>query len=1296
MACTYTLTIDGKDQAFASEQTFRDYLLENKGKFDLQDANDIPETFEGQRDQFASRWKLTGTVKEGQFGYITSNAKTPTLALAKRMAKQLQEKSGPLYNKLNIRYDSTYGLIHINPRIETSSWSGESYDIDPEPNKQPRIFQQLDERDFRMAPGDQSRYFLSAKNIGTDTYTHQGEYFNVTKNRTGTAAQLAKNLGTSLEGFSEKIKGSNFRPEMLKDFLEGKTNMKLSLYKVDRITDPELFNNPAEDTSIGTLRKSKVVQRATLQRQIAQEKDPTRRSALYKERNRVISQIKELGKPANQNIAYLKKIFLDDKEAYGGKDFSSISDIDRALRLFDGYGTLFSSLDLKPFGEEIEKEFQEHLRDIAQIRHELQVMKDKQSIEYMSLQTGANLTDSEGNLLPVKDIASFAAVTLAMSTTQNNPLVRYIGQTTNFAVNQAKDKTVDKREAIKSAVKNLREFGKTQGMKGVDVFKYMLEEDTEGKPNGHFVVKYGQFYTNLSHTLKGKDEKQSIGKFLKYLRDNTQGVDTLKDEFKKEWDKIHTSALRKIQERSPEQDEQTTADAAVIEANKIAYGIDPQNFVKILDKFNKEGKVDDKDIAFIKTFIDRGGYYKFMKLSPKDELRDPKFAAIDKLPSDHPQKVFYNLFSELHYEANERVRVEDKATLRRNFIAEYRRDYKGEDESMFDYLKDTAHDWTLNMLTESPRDNIQGLDPLTKEITRAIPFYAFDGRIDPADKNYNLGKVLGVLAEQFYKYEAMAESENDLLTAQYVLKQTPVYETNSFGTPVIINGEPVIKKDTSAMYKQADYHILAILYNERQKKDGVGQNKYYDAKSLERIKEFDDQVKNGTELDSEQAEEYRKLKANYKSITVKKATNSLLHWTSIKNIGFNLFGGLAEIFQGTGSLYLRYGSKEWFKTVFPTLLQLMNPQDSAAKNKLNNLRKTFHIESDVNPNLEESKFKKVAYLPYSIARTMANSGYLIATLKGQMVKDKGGVEHALYDIMDYDEHGKIVLPANFDNPFYNSDGTFSSYKYKLGQIIAKEIKQNRDRETDIDPIQLDQHFWGRLLGQFKASWLFEGFATRFGEQKEGLNDLDTPTKGIYRSFWDLAKSYNHTTNALGETETSFSLPKTLLKAMINVVKFSAPGRIIGWGKQGEEQTLDYEGAVRTVREIQSALFLYGMVLLVGGMAGGDDKDKWRKRGMTYLTNFFMRTQRDMSTYFDPTSLTSIINKNVIPSLGTVNEAIKLLEDPFQGVFGGNWYYNEGKDNEEFRMTRDAADLVPLMNQVRMTINKAEKKQGIFY
>lgn len=1305
MACTYTLNTPTGGKTFDSEEAVRDYITQNASRYTT--AYDIPDTYEGQRDQFADRWNLSFTVRNGEAGFVTKGGKTPNRTMISKMVKQLKERSGPLYDKLNVRYNATYGLIQIAARPaneNTQAWdtSSPSYDIsdadDKNTKKQPRIFQQLSS-DFRMTATDQSKYFLSAASVKNDTYTSQGEYFNVDKQQAGDAKQLAKRLGVTTDQLKVMVKDSKVQPGFLNDFIAGKNTARLTLYKVDRVTDPELFINPNEDQTIGRLRQARLIQLKTLRNQISQEKDPQRKSALYKERSRLEKQVRELNKPDNQNIGFLKQLFKDDKAAFDGQTYDNIKDINRAIVLFHGYDVLFKSLDVTPFGQQIMDEFSQHAAEIKAILDTLARKKDDVSLKQMELKSNAIFADDSGQLLPVKDIQALAGYTLAMSTTQNNALVRFVGKTTNFAVNKGQDKIAHKKGEIKKVVKALQEWGKGMGLKGAKLYDYMLEEergeDGQLHKTGGFVIKHGRFYSDLARLLKDKDPRKGIENFMKYLREQTKSIEIKDEDFKESWDNMYESSSEKIRNANPDMTDEEVHTIAVNEANRISYGIDPNNFMAIVDKYFKGGKLDDKDMGFLQNFMDRRGYYQFIHLTPKDEFADPKFAAIEALSDTDPRKQFYYLFSELSYEARDGA-AEASATLRRNFIAEYKKDYRDDDEDIMDYLKDTAHDWVLGQLTESPRDNIHGLDPLTKEITRSIPFYAFDGRMKPEDKNYNLGKVLGVLAQQYYHYEAMSAVEDDLLMAQHLLSQTPVYQTNSFGTPITINGEPVIKKDTSAMYKQADYHILSLLYGERMKKEGVGENHHYDAKTARRIAELDEIAKT-RELDTTEAEEYRHLKAAYSSMTIKKGANALMNWTSIKNIGFNLFGGLAEIFQGTSSLYLRYGGKFWFNTVMPNVLTLMNPTDSAAKHKLDSLKHMFHIESDPNPNMEASTFKKVAYAPYSFARVTANIGYLVGVLKDQSIKDKEEVEHPLYDVMDFDPDGKIVLPASFDNPFYNEKGEWTEYKYKLNQIIQKEIKQNRDREASIDPIQLDQHFWGRLVGQFKASWLFEGMATRFGAEHEGLNDLDKGTKGIYRSFWDTARTYVHTTNALGEVETSFSMPRTLLKAMLNVVKYSTPGRLTGFGKKGDNTTqLDYEGTIRTVREIQTAMFLYGMVMMAAAMAGGQNKDKWRKMGLTYLANYFMRTQRDMSTYFDPDSLTSIINKNLVPSLGTVDQMTKLLEDPFRGVFGGNWYYNKGKKNESIRVVRDGADLIPLMNQLRMTVNKASHQQNIFY
>lgn len=118
--------------------------------------------------------------------------------------------------------------------------------------------------------------------------------------------------------------------------------------------------------------------------------------------------------------------------------------------------------------------------------------------------------------------------------------------------------------------------------------------------------------------------------------------------------------------------------------------------------------------------------------------------------------------------------------------------------------------------------------------------------------------------------------------------------------------------------------------------------------------------------------------------------------------------------------------------------------------------------------------------------------------------------------------------------------------------------------------------------------------------------------------------------------------------------------------------------------------------MISGMASGSSRGDWKKRGLTSAANFFMRSFRDVSTYGDPQSLSSFITQGAIPALGTVTQILKLVEDPFHGVFGKNWYYNQGKKDQSLKIVRDGADLIPLINQFRTTLSKTQRTQFNFY
>lgn len=1295
MACKFTINdpTTGDPIEFESMEVLKAYVKDNLSDFNV--SNDIPGTlYEEQRNKFVNRWNLKSIIKQGEFGYVTKDGKA-TLALARKMATQLKEKSGYLYSKLNLRYNSTYGLIQISAvDLEDSINTEESYDI---PSDQSRKFDPLPD-DFKRVPtAEKSAYVLSPeKRWGNNTFVKNGELFNVERMRQGKATDIAKTQKTTTAALKNLTKFSNLSQDALDNFFKAGSTKTFWLYKISKSTGPDDLIDPDQDTEVVKFIKSKQLQIKELQNRVRQTQDAATRTELFKEINRLEAQRKAALKPANQNAAFIKKSYQDDKELFDKKSLTKPRDIEFEQRRFAGYKILFDSMDKAAFGPEIEEEFKQIYKDLNDLQSSLKDLYLQAAASEMELGGNFNLRDDNGNLLPIKDISLLQEWLLSTSETTNNPLIRYITQRAFTELSRAKDKVATKGKVIKKSTEDLIKYSKDLSLKGAAIYNYMLEEDEKGKPNGHFVVHYGKFYSELSSIMrKGKGELSDVDDFLKYVVDNTSAINVEKEKYQAAFDKIYNRELEKASKihENPADAEQV----ATVAASGISYGLNPDNFMKIVERYKKQGKIEESDQKFVKGFIDTGSWYNYIKLQPSEKHIDKKYEAIQKLPDTHPQKVFYNLFSEFHYEVGSRVRVDGFATQRKNFIAEFKRDYKEDDESMFDYLKKNLHDTVLDIFTESQNENIQGVDPITKEIVRMIPFYSMDGNIPADRKNYNLGKVMMNLSKEFYKFESLSDLEDDLLLAQHVIKNTQTFKVNSRGKVIDgPDGSPLLNDDTSSISKQLDYKVISTLYGQRMKKEGAGDTKYNDYETKQRLEELDKIKEEKGELDAEQAKEYRDLKARGTVITGKKATNALINFTSVRNIAFNLFSGTGEFMQANASLYLRYGLVDG-GAALKSALSLLNPTDSDAKSKLKGLRDTFQVVGDTNSEMNESTFKKVAYAGFAPARQIGNTAYLVAVLKQQKLKDKEGNEHALFDIMSYDDNGKIVLPDNFVNPFYDEKGEYTQYKYNLQQIVTKEIRDNRDRENDIDPIAAHQYAAGRLVNQFKGSWLYQGFNTRFGAEKEGVNDLDQKSKGIYRGLWDLSKSYTTKEDALGNQTQEFSMPKTVLNVLVNLLKYSKLGRITKYGKLKEGQsTLDYEGAIRAVREVQTALFLYGMVMLLGMGKGGDDGDEMRKRIRTTMLNIFMRNQRDMSTYFDPNSLTSIVNKGIIPSLSTASDMWKIIMDIPHGIFSDKWYYNEGTQNESLRIGRDTGDMIPLFNQFRRTWNKAEKNQSIFY
>ena len=197
-------------------------------------------------------------------------------------------------------------------------------------------------------------------------------------------------------------------------------------------------------------------------------------------------------------------------------------------------------------------------------------------------------------------------------------------------------------------------------------------------------------------------------------------------------------------------------------------------------------------------------------------------------------------------------------------------------------------------------------------------------------------------------------------------------------------------------------------------------------------------------------------------------------------------------------------------------------------------------------------------------------------------------------------------------------------------------------------MQMKGYILGRLLGQFRASWLVEGWYTRFGSEREDPF-LGRNTKGRYRTFQSIGIN-----NSI----------KSLFKGIVNMIPYvnldvtkginvkMANGDV----RALSESAVDVDNLKRNIREFQFYLTLSAAVLMLRGLKGGkdDDEDKSLKASMNVLINMMIRSRQDINLYASP-SVFDTVFRNPIPSMDVVKDAWKLVKYSSTG-----WWTADGQ------------------------------------
>lgn len=931
----------------------------------------------------------------------------------------------------------------------------------------------------------------------------------------------------------------------------------------------------------------------------------------------------------------------------------------------------------------------------------------KPAIDMVRGMTGHDIEFLNGVPIYKKDI-NFLTRKLLDTSTDVNPIVQVI---TKYIAN-ALTKFHQRFEAFKNVhrklVKNLKAYQKAAGLGKDQVYDYMIQVDEDGKRTGNFVDKLSHQYTTLKGSLKGRK------RLLFYANNHTFTVDPAANKARKdalkEWYKANLAHYAELTDLDIQKGI-TFDDKLAKQARSYASKSDAVLMAKILLKAkDNPGQIVDEEVEFFENFLTKkGGFRPEMvngvethpiQMHALPQWEDPMYNAIMALDPTDPRRAFYEHFAKTYKDGRKSL-SDEEFYLPWNYIPEKTKNLG---------VVGTMQQQMVDSVSQNISSNVRGLDPVTGEIIKSIPIYTMGNTLSPEDKSYDLGDVLEQFESEVINHDEKSQIEDPCTLLQALLKDQRIPQTNADGSVKIVNGQVQFEPGLTNRFLQTQYKIAANLYDERQEKEGVTKKKVQNVLTKRKVAALREQMANLGLSEAEEQEAWgyiqandvylgpeqkiydfvnlgqqaKALRAEGKNFSWGKVVDSLIHFTTIKLLGLNVLGSVGELLQGWTSIITEGAAGRYFTTseaisAFGTYFTVYMGMDSTQKTKLHNMAQFFgaYVNRASQDNNVSGKIGKIAFAPWEVANKSTNVMYMISMLKHERIIDRAGVEHSLMDVLDVDEAGNFTLEGDFDEMAEQT-------KINLIHKYKELIKENRERQTFEDPIELEKNVVGRVLGQFKKNWFFTAIYSRFGEYREADLKSGMEKKGYYRSFLEQFK-LRTIKDEYGTESTDWSaagIAEMMGRVLKSIVQYSTWGRRMGV-KPGQQSDLDQANLRKFMREMGLIIAVTITITILSSMGGDDDKSRLRR----YSINQMIRLQRDLSSYMDPSALASHL-KNPAPILGTVTDLLSIGGAAIQsGIFMDPYTHS---NDPELRILKAIEKNIPLFNQYDRLMTKLDK------
>jgi len=1035
---------------------------------------------------------------------------------------------------------------------------------------------------------------------------------------------LKENNITKEEFINQFIQDENVKYDHIKLFLDGKTSMYI--YDIQPTTSElsiDIKLTPYE-RALNKLTSNL----EAVKKQYFKEKNEEYKFILRKRIKALEKRIKDLKYEENQIIPFLlQQAFEHIDEAFA---YLSNGHIVLASQYLNTY------LDLFPT-EGYEEDLLNQIKLFNQKLSDLETAITKASEKKVSNEVKAPIGGYRQEDKWTSKVLSAA--------TSNNPLIRYAHQKIVNIVN-----TIEvKQNLFIASLKNiLKLLGDIKNPK--EFFNYMLQTDENGELTGYTISEFNHKYITDKYKVipNFNDEKvtnRQIETYLNFLRNNHNiQID------EEAYNQYLAEGEKNIRKSNIVEGTRNLEDIINDKINYMLMSSNPVTFLNILTK----SKRSSDEIEWAKRFLAyTKSYVKFNVTNPI--YLDSKFTELQAMNDNDPRKIFYNFYTN----TIKKARLEDPSTKHSVSLT-----YIPELPENVAFLTKMSN-LPYYLLAEIPEDKREYFeDPTTGESMMSIP----DGnmlnkKLSAKNKSYDLPKILQEFITASINKAEKEKIEDDIKILMNVVKAQPEYRVVN-GNIQFKDGKPQLATPLqNNSFEQLKYFVEAHMYDKRQDKDGVFSKMLYDPE----LEKNYQQAKENLEKNLITEEEFKAIEKQRNDsgrvVTGKKLTNNLINYTAIKSLGFNFFSGVAELFQSFSSMYVEAAGGKFFtdsdlKLGFLKTYQLLKNPDELEK-WYNN----FPLLSNFGYDTPKGKWTDTAFWFFKQSEKISKGSLLFARLNAIKIPDSSGNLYSLLDAIKFDENGAAYLDGDFTESFEIG----SEFRNKVINEIHALSRTLLARDNKRDPIALNKNFYGRLLGQFKASWLFEGITRRFS--KEYTSELGV-NKGYFRSVFMSDGSLN-----------SSSIKKGL--QILWTAHFN-PDKLKEFNIEG----LDEENVRKTLREFKIIASLTLTYFLAKALAGyDDDEDEWDDIiGSDFIINSAWRFNRDLTYFVNPESTIDLLGSSPMASISTIKQGLELIKAAGETAIGNPYLYEDTK-RERLKIGAKIEPLIPFYSGVKKTLTK---------